>query len=126
MQIASLLELAQRQKLPPLQRKTLAFLEEHPDEVFAYRDQKLIEAMGCKASAMGFTLWALHKAGLIEKETVAGKAYFGSREAIASLRKGLGVDHTAFERAYQNLLKIRERVGNLDNIAALDAVRSGD
>ena len=73
MQITALLELAEKQKLPPLQVKALAYLEAHPDEVFGYRDEDLAKELGAKPSALGFTLWALKKRGLIEKEKVAGR-----------------------------------------------------
>jgi hypothetical protein len=127
MQIASVLELARRKNLPPLQQKTLAFLEGHPEEVFAYRDEKLATELGSKPSAIGFTLWALHKAGLIEKETVAGKVYFGSRDAIVVLRRGLGKDKgDALERITANAEKIRARVGNLNSLQILDELRSSN
>jgi hypothetical protein len=74
------------EKLPPLKAQVLRYLEQHPDEVFGYRDEQLARELGAKPSALGFTLWSLHERGLIEKETLDGKVYFGTSEAIAKLR----------------------------------------
>ena len=126
MQIATLIELVHKQKLPPLQRKVLKYLEEHTDEVFEYRDQQLTGEVGGKPSSIGFSLWALHKRGLIDKEVVAGKVYFGSIEAVRQLRSRLGTEKgDPFERAFANANRIRERIGgNLNSLEILDELRS--
>ena len=110
--------------LPPLKSKVLEYLEQHDDEVFAYRDQQLIEGLGVKPAALGFTLWALHRDGLIDKEEADGKVYFGSRKAVADLRRHLGLaKEDPFERARINSERIRCRVGNIGILELLDAVR---
>jgi hypothetical protein len=91
MRIDAVLESAQRKELSPLHRKLLYYLEAHSDEVFTYRDDKLARDTKTKLSAVGFTLWALQKNGLIDKQAVARKVYFGSKDAISELRKRLGV-----------------------------------
>jgi hypothetical protein len=125
MQISALLEAAEGEHLPPLQRKVLAYLDAHPDEVFSYRDEKLAAELGAKPSGIGFSLWTLRKAGLIDKETVAGKVYFGSSEAMRRLKRGLGRGQDdAFERMIANAERIRARVGNINTLAILDELRS--
>ena len=125
MRIVALIENAQRERLPPLQQKVLKYLDEHVDDVFEYRDGQLTREVGGKPSSVGFSLWALHKRGLIDKETVSGKVYFGSREAIGKLRSGLGMtQREAFEDAVSNAEKIRERIGNVGSLEILDELRS--
>ena len=126
MQIATVVEIAQRGKLPPLQAKVLDFLESHSDEVYCYRDVNLADQLDTKPSGIGFSFWALHKAGLIGKESVAGKMYFGSRAAIRTLRQRLGKDDSpAFQRAIENAEAIRKRIGgNLNSLDVLDEVRT--
>jgi hypothetical protein len=124
--VSALVELAQRERLPPLQRKVLSVLEQRENEVFEYRDEQLAEKTGGKASSIGYSLWALHKKRLIDKQVVAGKVYFGSKKAIGDLRARLGLQgEDPFERATRNLERIRERVGNIDTLALLDEVREG-
>jgi hypothetical protein len=124
--INAVIELAQREQMSPLQDKVLEHLEAHPDEVYGYRDEVLAAELVSKPSAVGFTLWALHKRSLIDKQEVGGKVYFGSHEAIARLRSGLGLPaEDAFERATRNLQRIRESVGAVDVGALLDEVRQG-
>ena len=110
----------------PLKSRVLDYLESHGDEVFPYRDAQIATDLGIGTSALGFTLWALEREGSIAKASVDGKVYFGSHKAIADLKKSLAPVTDPFERAYQNLLRIRERVGNLNNLEVLDAVRSGE
>jgi hypothetical protein len=124
MKIDTLLESARNADLPPLQRKVLDYLEAHGDEVFSYRDVALARALDAKLSAVGFTLWALQQKGLIGKQAVAGKVYFGSKAAIEELRSSLGMPTgDPFERATENLTRIRSIVGNIDVQALLDEVR---
>jgi len=126
MQISAVLELAQRKELPPLQRKLLDYLESHSDEVFTYRDEKLARDTKAKASAVGFTLWALHKKGLIEKQEAAGKVYFGSKKAIGELRRQLEVaSDDLIESVRRNREEIREYSGRIDTLELLDEVREG-
>jgi hypothetical protein len=124
--ITTVLADAKKKRLAPLQRRVLNYIEAHDGEVFAYRDNDLASALGIKPAALGFSLWALEKAGLISKESASGKVYFGSQISIRRLREGLGLRQPdAFERALANAEKIRARVGNLDNRAALDEIRGG-
>jgi hypothetical protein len=115
-----------RKRLPPLQRTILDYLEAHSDEVFTYRDEQLARETKAKASALGFTLWALHRRDLIGKQDAGGKVYFGSKAAIRQLREKLGVtDDDPFSRADRNRERIRERHGHIDVQALLDDVREG-
>jgi hypothetical protein len=126
MQIAAVLELAERKELPPLQRKVLDYLETHKNEVFSYRDEKLARGVKAKASAVGFTLWALQKKNLIDRQKAAGKVYFGSKEAVHQLRRKLGIaDEDPFERVDRIREQIRQRHGNIDVLGLLDDVREG-
>lgn len=126
MKIGAVLDLAKRDELSPLQKRTLDYLNDHRDEVFGYRDEKLVQDLQAKPSAIGFTLWALHKKGLVDKQAVAGKVYFGSKEAIAELRGRMSIPtEDPFERADRNREAIKAEVGNLDNLSTLDEVRSG-
>jgi len=111
--------------LSPLKAKVLRYLEEHGDEVFPYRDGRLARALGVKLSALNFTLWVLHRDGLIGKQEVNGKVYFGSLSAAAELRAKLGIEapRDPFERARVNLEHIRSQVGNINTLELLDAVR---
>ena len=126
MKIAAVIEIARRKELPPLQKRVLEYIDSHEDEVFNYRDQKLADDLQAKASALGFTLWALNKKGLIEKQEAGGKVYFGSKRAVEELRRSLGrPSEDSYERAHRNLEHIREKVGNLDAQPLLDEVREG-
>ena len=110
--------------LSPLKRKVLRYLEEHSDEVFTYRDLQIARELDLKPSAQGFTLWVLHRDGLIDKEEVNGKVYFGSRRAISELRRRLGLEKSdPFERAKANADRIRRRSGNVSVTDLLYGVR---
>jgi hypothetical protein len=125
MKVDLLIENAQKERLPPLQQKVLKYLEEHADEVFEYRDHELTREVGGKPSSVGFSLWALHKRGLIDKDTVNGKVYFGSHKALGKLRGGLDMtQREAFEEAVRNAGRIRERVGNVGSLEILEELRS--
>ena len=125
MRIAELASRRRRGGLSPLKAKVYQYLQEHPDEVFSYRDERSAKYLSMKISAFSFTLWALHRGGLIGKQEVDGKIYFGSVKAIADLRAKLGVAQPKepFARAKANLERIRARVGNIDTLKLLDAVR---
>ena len=126
MKVRAVVEQAQRRRLPPLQRKVLGYIESHGEEVFTYRDTDLVRESNAKASAIGFTLWALHKQDLIGKQEVAGKMYFGSKGAISRLREQLGVgEEEAFVRADRNREHARQRHGQIDVGQLLDDVRAG-
>jgi hypothetical protein len=77
-------------QLPPLQRKVYSYLQEHKDEVFSYMDSaelgKLIRHTG-SPRGIAFSFWDLNRKGLIDKERVGRRVYFGSKPAIAELRK---------------------------------------
>lgn len=118
--------LGQRSKgpLPPVPAQVLDYLEAHPDEVYPYRDQRLARSLGIKVSALNWTLWGLHQRGLIDREKVGRRIYFGSRRAITDLRRRLGIERPdPFQRARANAERIRARVGNIDTRELLDAVR---
>ena len=127
MQISSVIELAQRNELPRLQKSVLEYLEARDDEVFAYRDEALARGVKAKASAVGFTLWALHKKGLIEKEKVGRRIFFGSHSAIAQLRlrTAAPVEGDWFERASRNREAILRKHGYINVLELLDEVREG-
>lgn len=119
-------EVAQRRRrrLSPLKERVLEFLDGHPDEVFPYRDSEVARELNVKASALSFTFWALHRDGLIDKEEVAGKVYFGCRNAIEELRRRLGLTkQDAFETARANRDRIWARTGDIGVLELLDAVR---
>ena len=124
MKVTNLARRSGRRAISPLKAKVLEYLEGHGDEVFAYRDEGFARSLGIKLSALNFTLWALHRDGLIEKQEVDGKVFFGSRRAVAELRQRLGlVKQDPFERARANAERIRAREGNIDVVGLLDAVR---
>jgi hypothetical protein len=113
-----------RPRLSPLQEQVLRFLEARSDELSSYRDEGLAKRLGIKPSALSFSLWALEKQGLIEKETVKGKVYFGSAAAITELRDRLGlVKEDPLDRALSLRDRIWARTGDIDVIELLDAVR---
>ena len=107
-------ELAERQgnELSPLKTMVLQYLEDHGDEVFRYRDGQLARALDVKLSALNFTLWSLHRDGLIDKERANGKIHFGSHRAVADLRRRLGLTkRDPFERARSVRDRIWARTG---------------
>ena len=83
-------EVLNEYQLPPLQQKVYGYLQEHKDEVFSYMDSvelgKLVKHTGSQRG-IAFSLWDLNQKGLIEKERLGRRVYFGSKEAIAELRK---------------------------------------
>ncbi len=124
MKISEVAERHGRPALSDLKARVLRYLEEHPDEVFTYRDEALARAVGARPSALAWTLWWLHRQGFIDKEEVDGRVYLGSRPAVAELRKRLGRtkrDVMAEVRELQE--RIRARTGNIDVVALLDDVR---
>lgn len=113
-----------RASAPPLRDRVLRYLSEHNDEVFTYRDGQLIELLDVKPSALSFTLWTLHRDGMIDKEEIDGKVYFGSKAAIAELRGRAGkVEEDPWERTRRHREAIRARVGNINVLELLDEVR---
>jgi Fe2+ or Zn2+ uptake regulation protein len=83
-------------KLTPLQRKVLAYLQNHNDEVFQYKDlnelAKLIKHHSPRGVAS--SLWTLASKGMISKTRIGRKIYYGSKEAIDYLLKGLNKERT--------------------------------
>lgn len=80
-------------QLPPLQQKIYSYLQGHKDEVFSYVDSvELGELVKHNGSHRGvaFSLWALNQKGLIPKERVGRRVYFGSKAAIADLKRKKG------------------------------------
>lgn len=119
-------ELAKRQskELSPLKTRVLQYLEDRSDEVFRYRDGQLARALNIKLSALNFTLWGLHRDGLIDKERANGKIHFGSHRAVADLRRRLGLTkHDPFERARAIRERIWARTGDVQVLDLLDGVR---
>lgn len=113
-----------RSSAPPLRDRVLRYLNEHADEVFTYRDEQLVESLSVKPSGLSFTLWTLHRDGLIDKEEIDGKVFFGTRAAIAELRSQAGrPEDDPWERARRNMEAIRARAGNIDVLELLDEVR---
>ena len=124
MKVADVARRTKGSALSPMKARVAAYLEEHSDEVYPYRDDRLAKALGVKQSALNFTLWALQRDGVIDKEKVGSKVFFGSRAAISDLRRQLGQDkHGPFERARANAQKIEQRAGRIDVVELLDAVR---
>lgn len=131
MKIVELLKQEQRARLSPLKARTLDFLERHPDEVFTYHDPDLVASVRAKPSAVGFTLWWLERNGLIGKEKVAGRVYFGSRKAIDTLRRQNGYqgrgkrpdspDPLAQARVVRE--RIQQRAGTINSLSLLEASR---
>lgn len=113
-------------RLTPLRARVFSHLEHHPDEVYGYRDPELARALDMKLSALGFTLWALHTEGLVGKEFVGRKVYFGSHSAIEELRHRLAAaTPDPFTRARQLREKIYKRVGYINVVELLEEVREG-
>ena len=124
MKVADLASRRQGRPLSPLKHKVLKYLETHPDEVFPYRDSELAAKLKVKVSALSFTLWALHRDGLVDREEVEDKVYFGSQQAVAQLQRKLGkVREDPFEKARELRERIWKRTGNIDVIELLDSVR---
>ena len=124
--VMKLTELSRRRRgrTAPLRQRILQHLDAHPDEVFSYRDEALAAAVDAKVSAASFTLWALHRDGLIDKEEVDGKMYFGSRRAVGLLRSQLGMEEPdPFRRAQANRAKIAGRGAKVGALELLDSVR---
>ena len=110
--------------LSPLKERVLRFLDAHPDEVFSYRDEQLWRELGVKASALSFTLWSLEREGLIEKQKVSGKMYFGTPAAVADVRRRLGLTkEDPLDRARALRDRIWARTGDIDVVELLDSVR---
>jgi hypothetical protein len=64
----------------------LAYLNDHPDEVFSATDcGELAEALGIKLSTAQQTLWSLARDGLAAKAKLARGVWYGSPAAIRAL-----------------------------------------
>jgi len=78
-----------RYQLPPLQQKVLDYLQSHNDEIFSYTDAidlgRLVKHAGSVRGIL-FSLNALEQKGLIYKERLGRRVYFGSKQAIEELR----------------------------------------
>ena len=68
------------------------YLNDHADEVYRYDDIGLRHGLpNDKIESINYALWRLEKDKRIEKLKITPKvAYFGSKEAIQRLKKGLG------------------------------------
>lgn len=81
--------------LPPLQAMLLEELNRRPDEVFDNNDEGLLRIFPrLKRSSLSWSLYLLHKNGLIAKKRIRlnGRlsTVFGSHEAIDALKEHLG------------------------------------
>lgn len=111
-------------ELSPLKTRVLHFLEAHQEEVFRYRDEHLASSLGEKVSSVNFALGLLERDGIIDKQAVNGRVYFGSRRAIAALRGRLGMSSgDPFEDARFIRDRAWARTGDVDVVALLDEVR---
>ena len=83
-------------KLTPLQRKVLAYLQNHNDEVFQYKDLNELAKSIKHNSLRGIasSLWTLSSKGMISKARIGRKIYYGSKEAIDYLLTGLNKERT--------------------------------
>ena len=82
------------ESLPPLQAMLLEELNRRPDEVFDNSDEGLLRIFPrLKRSSLSWSLYLLHKRGLIAKRRVRvnGKltTVFGSHEAVEALKEHL-------------------------------------
>ena len=82
--------------LPPLQGMVLEELNRRPDEVFDNSDDGLLRIFPrLKRSSLSWSLYLLHKKGLISKQRarVNGKltTVFGSHQAVKALKEHLQV-----------------------------------
>ncbi|MDA0988107.1 MAG: hypothetical protein O2783_03015 [Chloroflexi bacterium] len=82
--------------LPPLQGMLLAELNRRPDEVFDNSDEGLLQIFPrLKRSSLSWSLYLLHKKGLISKRKVRVNGrlttVFGSHEAVEALKGHLNV-----------------------------------
>ncbi|GEM_PF-1424125 len=130
MKVDELLKPRSGDRLPPQKAKLLQYLQEHPDEVFPYRDETLGRALGMKQAALSFGLWQLCQQGLIGREAVGRRLYFGSHEAIERLRhdpKGRAARRAHYDEvmARVRLLgeRIHRRIGDVDVLKWLDESR---
>ena len=121
---------AQRQASKPssVKARLFTYIHDHPEEVFGYRDEELARAIDAKPSAVGFALWSLHEKGFVQKTEIAGKVYFGSRDAIQALRKRLLPDEKE-EDVWDRVDRFREEVfqkyGYIDVKDLLEETREG-
>ena len=80
--------------LPPLQSMLLEELNRRPDEVFDNNDEGLLRIFPrLKRSSLSWSLYLLHKKGLIAKRRVRVNGrlttVFGSHEAVEALKERL-------------------------------------
>jgi hypothetical protein len=77
--------------LPRLQQAVLDYFENHEDEVFSWNKDELGQLAAsvkkCTTSSIGWSIWALHKKGRIDREKVGRRFYYGSPKAVSSLRE---------------------------------------
>ena len=80
--------------LAPMQRTVLQELEKRPDEVFTVGDPSFAQVFPkMNKNGIDWSLWALHKKGLIGKHKVKGdRTYYGSHAAVSELKKRLEGD----------------------------------
>lgn len=72
--------------------RVYGYLHEHSDEVYRYDDEGFRNGLPeDKIESINYALWRLEKDKRIEKLKIAPKVvYFGSKEAIERLKRGLG------------------------------------
>ena len=83
-----------RDDLPSLQAMVLEELLRRPDEVFRHNDEALLRAFPkLKPSALSWSLWGLHRKGLVGKMRVRLEGrmatVFASHEAVQRLKEHL-------------------------------------
>ena len=87
-----------QEELPPLQSMLLDELKRRPDEVFDNSDEGLLRIFPrLKRSSLSWSLYLLHKKGLISKHRlrVNGRltTVFGSHEALEGLKQHLKIEN---------------------------------
>ena len=69
--------------------RVLAYLEEHPDEVFRMRQcEQIAGVLGAPKRTVEHALWSLHRDGQIAKARLGREIWYGSHGAIDSLISG--------------------------------------
>jgi hypothetical protein len=107
---------------PSVKDRVLAYVTNHADEVFTYRDEELLRAVGSSRAGLGFALWSLHKDSAIERYEHEGRAFFGTPGAVSQMRERLEQDDP-WERARLLRQRIFERHGPINTLELLDEVR---
>ncbi len=111
-----------KRSTPTVKERVLAYITGHADEIFTYRDEELLRAVGSSRAGLGFALWSLDKDGAIERYEHDGRAFFGTHGAVSQMRERLDQDDP-WERARLLAKRIFERHGPINTLELLDEVR---